>query len=91
VLLHDEGGIVTEVESVWLAIGHPGFTHHQDVVAESERIWVVGDRSKVNIGVVTRSLSGGGTIEVPFREVLDGAWFRREGLQGDSQLSDLEA
>jgi hypothetical protein len=55
--LHQEGGIVAEVESVGGAVGHPGLAHDEDVVAESPGIGVVGDGAEVDIGVVAGGLA----------------------------------
>lgn len=55
--LHEDGGIVTEVEGVGGSIGHPGLAHDEDVVAESPGIGVVGDGAEVDIGVVAGGLA----------------------------------
>jgi hypothetical protein len=49
VLLHQDGGIVTVVEGVGLAIAHPGLTEDEDVVAGAERVGVVGAWAEVDI------------------------------------------
>lgn len=78
--LHDDGGIVAEIVSVWLAVGHPGLAHDEDVVAEAERIGVVGDWAQVHIGVVTGRLACGGAVEIPFWKFVDLFDFLGDGL-----------
>ena len=58
VCLHDDGSVVAEVVGVGLAIRHPGLAHDEDVVAETEGIWVHGNGAEVDIRVVTWSLAG---------------------------------
>jgi hypothetical protein len=71
---------VAEVELVRGAIGVPGFAEDEDVVAETEGIRVDGARADVDVGVVTASLAGGGAIEVPLWEFVDGLDGTRECL-----------
>lgn len=71
VSLHELGGLVAVVELVWGSIWIPALGDDQDVWCTTEWIWVEGDRSEVDIGVVAGGLSGGGTVKVPFWEILD--------------------
>lgn len=72
--LHELSTVVSVVELVWGTIRVPALVENQDIVTSTERIWVNGNWSQVDIGVLTGSLSGGGTVEVPFREVINGIW-----------------
>lgn len=82
--LHQAGSLVAEVELVGATVGIPGLAQDEDVVALAEGVGEDGDRAKVDIGVVTGGLAGGGTVEVPFGEfvnALDGlgeSLFRRD-------------
>lgn len=78
--LHQAVGIVTEVELVGGAIRIPGFAEDDDVITLTERVGEDVDRAQVDIGVIPGSLAGRGTIEVPFRELIDGGGRFREGL-----------
>jgi hypothetical protein len=81
VSIHDEVGVVSEVVRVRSAIRHPRLAHHENVGFMAERTREVGDWAEVDVGVVTGRLAGGGTVEVPFWQlvkVLD--WFC-DGLQ----------
>jgi hypothetical protein len=69
--LHQTVGIVTVVELVGASIGIPGLAKNEDVVTLTERIGVVGNGAKVDIGVVTGGLGSGRTIEVPFGKLID--------------------
>lgn len=55
--LHQECGIVAEVELVGGAVRHPGLAHDEDVVTEPPGIGVVGDGAEVDIGVVAGGLA----------------------------------
>lgn len=63
---------MAEVVFVGLAVGHVGFAHDKDVVAATEGVGVECHWAKVDIGVVARSLVGGGAVEVPFGKIFDG-------------------
>lgn len=69
--LHQTVGVVTVVELVGASIGIPGLAKNEDVVTLTERIGVVGNGAKVDIGVVTGGLGSGRTIEVPFGKLID--------------------
>jgi hypothetical protein len=70
--LHEDSSVVAEVVCVGLAIGAPGLAHDEDVVtANTERVRVEGDGVEVHIRVVAGGLAGGGTVEVPFGELLE--------------------
>ena len=51
------------------AVGIPALGEDDDVGGAAERIGVDGAGAQVDVGVVTRSLLGGGTVEVPDRKV----------------------
>ena len=74
--LHQTGSIVAVVELVGATIGVPGLAENKDVVALAEGVGEDGDGAQVDIGVVTGGLAGGGTVEVPFGELLN----RLDGL-----------
>lgn len=67
VLLHQLGALVTVVELVRCAIGHPALGQDEDVVAArgAEGVGVDCDRLQVDITVVARGLAGRGAVEVP--------------------------
>lgn len=71
---------MTEVELVGGAIRIPSFAEDDDVVTLTERVGEDVDGAQVDIGVIPGSLAGRGTIEVPFRELIDGGGRFREGL-----------
>jgi hypothetical protein len=73
---------VAVVELVGGTIGIPGLTENEDVVTKAEGVRVDGNGTEVHIGVVTGSLAGRGTIEVPLRELINGL----DGL-GESLLA----
>ena len=68
--IHQTDSFVTIVEFVGGSIVVPCLAHDEDVLATSEWIWVYRNRTKVDIGVVAGSLAGGGTVEVPLRQLL---------------------
>jgi hypothetical protein len=80
VSLHQFGAFVAVVELVWDTVGVPALAKDEDVVSTSEWIWVYGNWAEVDVGIFTWSLSSGGTIEVPFWEVLDILWLLAESL-----------
>lgn len=82
--LHQAGGIVTVVELVGAAIGIPGLAENEDVVTLAEGVGEDGDGAQVDIGVVTGGLAGGGTVEVPLGELLNGLDGLGEGLDRDT-------
>lgn len=69
--LHQTVGIVTVVELVGASIGIPGLAEDKDVVTLAEGVGVVSDGAKVDIGVVTGGLVGGGTVKVPLGELIN--------------------
>jgi hypothetical protein len=70
--LHELGAGMAVVELVGSTVGIPALSQDKDVVVAAEGIAVHGDGTKVNIGVLTGSLTGGGTIEVPLGKLLNG-------------------
>ena len=83
--LHQSSGFVAVVELVGGSIWIPGLAHDQDIVTQSDGIWVHGDRSDVDIGVVAWRLAGRGPVEVPFGKVVDATRLLLEGLQRNRQ------
>jgi hypothetical protein len=71
VCLHELGGLVTVVELVWGSIRIPAFTQDQNIRSAAKRVGENSNRSKVDIRVVAWGLSSGGTIEIPFWEIVD--------------------
>lgn len=67
VLLHQLGALVTVVELVRCAVGHPALGEDEDVVTTlgAERIRVDSNGLQVDIAVVARGLAGGRTVKVP--------------------------
>ena len=63
--LHQLGALMAMVVLVGSAIGIPGLGQDQNVGRSSERVGEDGDGLQVDIGVLTRSLVGGGTVKVP--------------------------
>lgn len=80
--LHQPRGFVPVVELVGRPIGIPGFAEHEDVVAEAEGVGVHGHGPDVDIGVAAGGLAGGGAVEVPFGELVDGFHGAFDGLGG---------
>lgn len=68
--LHQLGRLVAVVVLVRCAIGVPTFGQHQDVLAEAERVRVHSDRPEVDVRVVAGGLARGGTVKVPYRELV---------------------
>ena len=80
VLLHQDGGVVAEIVRVWLAIGHPRLGHDEDVVAQAEGVGIHGNGTEIDIGIVSGSLLGRGTVKVPFWEVIERLRLLVQGL-----------
>lgn len=57
VSIHKLGTLVAVVELVWGSIRIPAFGDDQDVGRPTEGVGEEGDRTEVNIGVVTGSLA----------------------------------
>lgn len=81
--LEKAGGLVAEVELVGASIGIPGLAEDEDVVTLAEGIGEDGTRAEVDVGVIAGGLAGGGAIEVPFGEFVDGLDGLGEGLESD--------
>lgn len=79
--LHQAGGIVAVVELVGAAISIPGLAENEDVVTLAEGVGEDSDGAQVDVGVVTGGLAGGGTVEVPFGELLNRLAGLGEGLE----------
>lgn len=81
VLVQNNGGIVTVVVLVRLAVGAIGLAHDQNVVAQSEGIRVKGNRPEVDIRVVAGGLAGRRAVEIPFRQLRDVRDLLGQGLE----------
>jgi len=77
---HDLLGFVTEVCLVGGAVGVVGLAENELVVALAEGVGKDGDGDQDDVGIVTGSLIGGGTVKVPLGKVVDSLWDRVEGL-----------
>lgn len=69
--LHELGAFVAVVELVWGTVRVPALSQDEDVVTTTERVREDGNRAEVNIGILTRGLAGGGTVEVPLWKILN--------------------
>lgn len=85
VCLHELVALMAVVVLVGGTIGIPALAKDEDVVSTTERIGEDGDRAEVDIGVLARGLAGGGTVEVPLGELLNGGGNLAQGLQRTSQ------
>lgn len=81
VSLHQLGSFVAVVELVGGSIGVPGLTEDKDVLSLAEGVREDSNGANVDIGVVTGGLAGGGTVEVPLRELVDGGDSLGESLE----------
>jgi hypothetical protein len=89
--LQHDFGVVAEIVGVGLAVRHPALAHDEDVVAQTHWVRVEGFGAEVDIRIVARSLAGGGTVKVPFWELLDFADLLRESLGSESALPFRDA
>lgn len=80
VSLHELGALVTIVEFVGCAVRIPALSQDENVVAATEWIRKHGDRTEVDVRVLTWSLGGGRSVEVPFWKILDGVGLLLESL-----------
>lgn len=85
--LHQLGGLVSVVELVGGAIGHPALGEDQNVVVQAERIREDGDGAQVDIRVVAGSLASRGTVKVPDGQVLGGVTTVLGGERLERKLS----
>jgi hypothetical protein len=69
--LHELGTLVAVVELVWGSIGVPALGDNQDVRSATKWVGEDGNRSEVDIGVVTWSLTSRAAIKVPLWKVLN--------------------
>jgi hypothetical protein len=74
--VHELGTLGAVVELIWSSIWVPTFGQDQNIWSTTEWIWEDGDRSEVNIRVFARSLTGGGSIEIPFWEIFESEFTR---------------
>lgn len=77
---HQSGGLVPVVELVWRSIRIPGLTHDNDIWLATPWVGENRARSDVDIGIVTRSLVGRRSVEVPLREIINTLWWFAQGL-----------
>jgi hypothetical protein len=80
-LLHDFVGMVTIVCPVGRAVVVVGCGEDEDVITASEGIFENGSGAQIDVGVVTRRLIGGGTIEIPDTKLSQGGDFLRYSLR----------
>ena len=66
VRVHQSLGLMTVVELVWASIRIPGLAKNENVVTATERVWVHGDGSHVDVRVVAWRLASRRAVEVPF-------------------------
>lgn len=78
--LHEFSTLVAVVELVGGTVRIPALSQNEDVVTTTERVREHGDRTEVDIGVFTWSLSGGRSVKVPFGKVLNGEGLLLESL-----------
>ena len=81
VCLHQLSSLVAVVELVGGAIGVPGLTEDKDVVSLAEGVREDSNGADIDIGVVAGGLAGGGTVEVPLGELVDGGDSLGESLE----------
>ena len=74
---------MTEVELVGGAIRIPSFAENDDVIPTTEGVRESSNGTEVDIRVLTAGLAGGGAIEVPLREFINGRDRFREGLYSE--------
>ena len=67
---HELSTLVTVVVLVWCSIRIPALAHKQDVWGATNRVGEDGTGAKVDVGVITRSLTSRASIEVPLGEIL---------------------
>ena len=60
---------MAEVRPIRSAIAIVASSEDEDIVTTTEGVFVKGDGMKRNIGIMARSLVGGGAIEVPVWEL----------------------
>lgn len=85
--VHDLGGVMTVVGLVGSAIVVVTLGEDDDVVTATEGVLEDGSGPQVDIGVATRSLVGGRTIEIPNTQLTDVGDFFVNGLQDDVQAT----
>lgn len=80
-LLHDLGGMVTEVGPVGGAVVVVRFGKNKNVVTATEGILEDGGGTEVNIRVMTRSLVCGRAVKVPDAKLTNVGHLLADGLQ----------
>lgn len=83
--IHDLGGMVTVVGLVGSAIVVVALGKDEDVVTATEGVLEDGSRPQVDVGVTTRGLVGGRTIEIPDSQLANVGDFVVDGLYDDGQ------
>lgn len=79
-LIHDLLSVMTEVSAVGGAIVVVALCEDEDVITAAERILEYGSGAEVDVGVGTRCLVGGRTVEVPDTEIVDAGDLLGHGL-----------
>jgi hypothetical protein len=77
--VHDLGSVVTVVGLVGSAIVVVTLSEDEDVVTATEGVLENGSGPQVDIGVATRSLVGGRTVEIPDTELTNVGDFLVDG------------
>ena len=81
--VHNLGGMVAVVGLVGGAVVVVALGEDEDVVTATEGVLEDGGGPQVDVGVFTRSLVGGRTIEIPNTQLTDVGDFLVNGLYGD--------
>ena len=82
--LHDLRTFVAMVKLVRRPVRIPALGQDKDVVALSEWIWEYGYGAEVDVRIFTRSLTSGGAVKVPFRQIFDRRWLLEDSLKDRS-------
>ena len=85
--VHDLGGMVTVVGLVRSAVVVVTLGEDEDVVTFSEGVLEDGSRPQVDIGVATRGLVGGRTVEIPYTQLTNIGDFLVNSLYDISQTT----
>lgn len=78
--LHQLDGLVAVVELVGGTIVVPALSQDNDVVTLTEGVRIEGNGSEIDIGVVAGGLTGGRSIKVPLRKIINGLRSFGEGF-----------
>jgi hypothetical protein len=77
--------VVAVIGPVGRAVVVVCFAQDEDVIAATERILEDRDGTKINIGIMTRRLVGGGAIEIPDPELTDVSDYAVDGLRAGGE------